>query len=71
MLWIEIDLADRRRVFEEYRVWSRDLPREAGQVGSNISICVEGPTIGRTVQLQVDRRFLPRMAASGIPFKER
>jgi hypothetical protein len=70
MPWIEIDPADKRRVLEEYRVWTRDLPRQPGQIGSAISTSVEAPTMGGTVRLQLDRRFLPRLAERGIAFRE-
>jgi hypothetical protein len=79
---IQVDARWRRDVVEAHRVWTREFPREPGQIGGTITALIEGPPICKppTVStysdfaavrfLSVDSRFVEFLRRRGIPFEE-
>ncbi len=80
---IQVTAERKREVLEAHRVWSRDLPRTAGQIGGPITTLVEGPPIYIAGEISaysdydpvrfigVDESFAKFLSNTGIPFQLR
>ena len=42
---IQVAVERKREVLEAHRVWSRDLPRRADQIGGQVTALIEGAPI--------------------------
>ena len=49
MSWIAFEMTEKAEILEAYRSWQSQLPKEEGQIGSEIVGSVEGPPIGAQV----------------------
>lgn len=79
---IQVPAERKREIIEAHRLWSRELPRDAGQVGGPITSLVEGPPVHAPGEittysdfepvrfLSVDPGFINFLETKGIPFQQ-
>jgi len=72
MQFITFDLGLKSQIFEAERIWSHELPREAGQLGRPITQYVEGPPSGNQANVAFNQDFINflKVRYPHIPFKQ-